>query len=133
MSIFLDLQTAIPLAGGLAVYFYFHPSFPIEISFIFCGIFALFYFLDARITICNSYLMGYEKNVIFPALYKRYGPKISPVIQCGIEVSIIILLPFFFITNIGFSDSSIVALVFGISHLFGYFSNKKIIDTMRFR
>lgn len=128
MSIFLDLRTAIPLAGCLATYFYFHPSFPIEISFAFWGVFAFFYFLDARITVCNSHLMEYEKNIIFPALYKRYGPKISPIIQCGIEIFIIVLLPFFFITKIGFSDSSVVALVFGLSHLLGYYSNKKIID-----
>jgi len=133
MSIFLDLRTAIPLASSLATYFYFHPSLPIDISFTFWGIFAFFYFLDARITICNSHLIGYERNVIFPTLYKRYGPKISTIIQCGIEVIIIILLPFFFIIKIGFIDSSIVALVFAASHLLGYFSNKKIIDSMKYR
>jgi hypothetical protein len=132
MSIFLDLRTAIPLAGSLATYFYFHPGLPIEISFAFWGIFAFFYFLDARITVYNSHLIEYEKNIIFPALYKRYGSKISTIIQCGIEVIITILLPFFFITKIGFIDSSIVALVFAVSHLLGYFSNKKIIDSMKY-
>ncbi|QLH09299.1 hypothetical protein DSQ19_07280 [Candidatus Nitrosotenuis sp. DW1] len=75
--------------------------------------------------------MKYEKNIIFPILYKKFGNKISPIIQCGMEILIIVLLPFFFITKIEFSDISIIALVFGISHLLGYCSNKKIIDSIK--
>lgn len=131
MSIFLDLRTAISLASCLSLYFYFHPDFPLEISFVFWGFFAFFYFLDARITVCNSDLMGCEKNIIFPMLYKRYGNTISPILQCGIEILIMMLLTFFFITKLEFSDISIIAFVFGLSHLLGYFSNKKIIDSMK--
>lgn len=131
MSIFLDLRIAILLAGSLTIYFYFHPKFPIEISFIFWGAFAFFYFLDVRITVSNSYLMGYEKNIIFLILYKKFGSKISSIIQCGMEIFIIVFLPFLFISKIGFSDISVMAFVFGISHLLGYCSNKKIINSIK--
>ncbi len=131
MSIFLDLRIAIILSGSLTIYFYFHPGFPIEISFIFWGVFAFFYFLDVRITLSNSYLMACEKNIIFLVLYKRFGSKISSIIQCVLEIFIITFLPFFFITKIGFSDISVIAFVFGVSHLLGYCSNKKIIDLIK--
>ncbi len=131
MSIFLDLLIAIPLSGSLTIYFYFHPKFPIEFSFIFWGVFAFFYFLDARITVSNSYLMGCEKNIIFSTLYKKFGNEISSITQCGMEIFIMAFLPFIFTSKIGFSDISVTAFVFGISHLLGYYSNKKIIDSIK--
>lgn len=133
MSLFLDLRTAIPLASGLALYFYFHPSFPMGVSIVLWGLFSFFYFLDARITVCNSDLMGSEKNIVFPMLYEKFGHNVSPVIQCGLEIVIMTLLTFFFTTKIGFLDVSVTAFIFGLSHLTGYFSNKKLIGSMKHR
>lgn len=131
MSICLDLRIAVLLSGSITVYFYFHPRLPIEISFMFWSIFVFFYFLDVRITTSNSYLIDYEKNIIFSTLYKKLGSKISSILQCGIEICIMIFLPFLFIAKIGFTDISVIAAVFGISHLLGYNSNKKIISLIK--
>jgi hypothetical protein len=131
LSVFLDLRTAIPLSGGLALYFYFHPVIPTELQSVFWGLFLFFYFIDARITICNSDLMGYEKNIVFPLLYKKFGHRISPIMQCGLEVLVMMLLTFLFTAKIGFSDASVTALAFGLSHLSGYLSNKKIIGSLK--
>lgn len=133
MSVFLDLRTAIPLASGIALYFYFHPVLPMGISFAFWGLFLFFYFLDAHITVCNSDLMRYEKNIVFPLLYERFGHVISIVMQCGLEILVMMMLVFFFTVKIGFSDASVTAFAFGLSHLSGYFSNKKIIDSLKHR
>lgn len=133
MSILLDLRTAIPLASGLTLYFYFHPVFPLGISIVFWGLFVFFYFLDARITVRNSDLMSHEKNIVFPLLYKKLGCRISPVIQCGLEIAVMALNTFFFTTKIEFSDVSVTAFVFGLSHLLGYLSNKKLVDSLTHR
>lgn len=133
MSIFLDLRIAILLSVGLVFYFYFHPRFPLEISLVFWSIFVFFYFLDVRITLLNSYLIECEKNMIFLTMYKKFGSKISSIIQCGIELFAIMILPFFFITKIEFYDISVIAFVFGLSHLLGYYSNKKLIDSIKHR
>lgn len=131
MPLFLDLRTAIPLAGGLALCFYFRPILPMEVSIVLWGFFTFFYFLDARITVCNSELMGHEKNLVFPLLYKKFGQKISPVIQCVLEIVIMMFLTFLFTAKIGFLDASVTAFVFGLSHLSGYFSNRKLIGSLK--
>lgn len=133
MSVFTDLKTAIPLAGSLTIYFYFKPSLPLELSFFFFGVWTVCFVLDAKITISNAKLMTHEKNLIFPILYYKFGPKISPIIQCFIEGIVMVFVVILFEGKPQLSSISVVSLVFGFAHLHAYLSNiitiKKILKS----
>jgi hypothetical protein len=127
MSILADLRTAIILAVSLALYFYFKPSLGLEVSFFFFGFWGLFFTLDAKITTSNPNLMNRELNLIFPILYIRFGPKISPIIQFVIECTAVVLIASLFEGKISFVSISVVSAVFGLAHLEAYFTNIKTV------
>lgn len=127
MSVLTDLKTAIPLAGSLALYFYFMPSLDLEILFFFFGVWALCFALDAKITISTPSLLTHEKNLIFPILYRKFGPKLSLVIQLIIEVIAMVFVVSLFEGNLNLTSLPVVSLVFGLAHLDAYLSNIKII------
>ncbi|HEX9846099.1 MAG TPA: hypothetical protein VGA92_06500 [Candidatus Nitrosotenuis sp.] len=127
MSVLADLKTAIPLAGSLALYFYFKPSLSSETLFFFFGIWISCFALDAKITVSNPNLINHEKNIIFPILYRKFGPRLSPIIQLIIEVLAMALVVSLFERNLNLISMSVVSLVFGLAHLDAYLSNIKTI------
>jgi hypothetical protein len=127
MSILTDLKTAIPLAGSLALYFYFMPDLGSETLFFFFGVWVLCFALDAKTTISTPKLLTHEKNIVFPILYRKFGPKISLVIQLIIEVIAMMFVVILFEGNLNLVSLSVVSLVFGLAHLDAYLSNIKII------
>ncbi|MFY9301250.1 MAG: hypothetical protein WAO91_08690 [Candidatus Nitrosotenuis sp.] len=94
---------------------------------VFFALWFLGFLLDARITASMSQLIPkHETNVIFPALYSRFGLRGGCTIQFLMETVVVAFLPFLFIGTIGVSASSIVAAMFGASHLLAFYSNKKM-------
>ncbi|MFN3655272.1 MAG: hypothetical protein ACK4TO_08125, partial [Candidatus Nitrosotenuis sp.] len=86
---------------------------------------ALGYFCDAWITIRNSpCIPRHEVNVIFAALYSRFGTR-SCLVQFLVEAALVAIVPVFFARVPDVSASSAVAAVFGASHLVAFYSNKK--------
>lgn len=127
MSLLTELRTAIPLACFISVYFYFKPDVPTDFSFFFFVMWLCFFTLDAKITIMNSNLMHHEKNLVFPALFYKFGKKLSPVLHFAIEIIIMMLIVSLFEGRLVLASISIMALVFGLAHLDGYLSNLKTI------
>jgi hypothetical protein len=122
MSALTDLSTTIPLVVSLAIYFYFKPSFGLETSLIFFGVWILFFVLDAKITISNPNLLRHEKNIIFPFLYYKFG-KFSLPLQIIIESVAIVLVSCLFEEKPSMESISVVSLIFGLAHLEAYLAN----------
>lgn len=123
MSTLTDILTAIPLAASLSFYFYLKPSISFEAALLFGGIWLLCFTLDAKITVTNAHLIRYEKNLVFPFLYHKFGSKLSPITQCTVEIVIMVLVVLLFEGQVLIASLSVVALVFGLTHLYAYVSN----------
>lgn len=121
-----ELKTAVPIGAALALYFYLKPEISIWPSFLFFVVWISFFYLDVKITISNTHLMSHEKNLIFPSIHRRFGD-VSPIIQCFIEITLIMLIVFVFEQGISVSSLSVVFFMFGIAHLDAYLSNRRVL------
>lgn len=129
--LFSELKTAIPLAGSIILYFYFKPNLIPELSILFFGLWVLFFVLDAKITIANEKLMSHERNLLFPILYQRFGPRLCPIIQGCVEVIIMTLVAYLFEGTLAVVSLTFVSAVFGLAHLEAYLSNLKTIKKIK--
>jgi hypothetical protein len=123
MTIPADLKTAVPLAGSLALYFYFKPNIWLELEFLFFGSWLLGFVLDVSSTLQNSALLHHEKNLIFPILFSKFGPRLSPIVQFFIEFVVMLSLNLLFERHIEHASLSTVAIVFAAAHFEAYLSN----------
>jgi hypothetical protein len=125
-SFFVQSTTALPLVAGVVLYFYFLPPLGLFAA-VFFALWLLGFLLDARITASMSQLIPrHEINVIFPALYSRFGLCGGCAIQFLLETAVVAFLPFLFIGAIDIPASSVVSAMFGTSHVLAFYSNKKI-------
>jgi hypothetical protein len=122
-----DIQTTIPVVAALALYFFVQPKLGPEIVVVFFSAWIAGYILDYTITAKNSHLLRFEKNLVFAALYKRFGKMITLIIHFTIEVLIVMMIPVLFTYDFGLAASSVVALAFGVSHILAYASNCKFV------
>ncbi len=123
---FADMRTAMPMAAALILYFYFRPGVPEYLLLPFFAVWIFCYYFDLRITISNLHLLEHERNLVFPILYRKMGKKAAPV-QFLVETAFIVIIAIIFEHAINVVSISIVSLVFGISHLEAYFSNKFLV------
>ncbi|MGQ0771716.1 MAG: hypothetical protein ACT4NT_02960 [Nitrososphaerota archaeon] len=125
---FSQLYTALPFVATIVLYFYFQPAIHFSLSVLFFSCFVLGFFCDAKLTIKNSqYIANHETNVLFPALYARFGPRAGGTIQFLFELAIAFLLPLFFIEKLDIVASSVIAATLGASHFFAFYANKKFV------
>lgn len=122
-----DILTTIPVVTVLALYFFGQPKIGPEIVISFFAVGIAGYILDYSITVKNSHLLQFEKNLVFPALYKKFGARISLLVHFAIESLIVLMIPILFTYDFGLGASSVVALVFGMSHVSAYISNRRFI------
>ncbi len=122
-----DFSTTIPVVAALALYFFVQPKIGQEIVISFIAAWIAGYVLDSGITVKNSHLMCFEKNIVFPTLYKKFGVKTSLLAHFAIESLIVLIIPVLFMYDFGLAASSVVALAFGVSHVSAYISNCRII------
>jgi membrane-bound metal-dependent hydrolase YbcI (DUF457 family) len=122
-----DIQTTIPVVVALALYFFVQPKIGPEIVVVFFASWVAGYILDYTITAKNSHLLRFEKNLVFPSLYKKFGAMIALLIHFAMEALIVLLIPVLFTYDFGLAASSVVALAFGISHVMAYASNCKFV------
>ena len=95
---------------------------------VFFGLWLWGFLLDAKITIKKSHLIPkHEINVIFPTLCARFGLKGGCLIQFLLEVTVVVFLPFLFIDTLDTTASSVVSATLGASHMFAFYSNKRIL------
>ncbi len=119
--------TALPLAAVIISYFYFLPTIPFFLIPVFFGFWVLGFLLDVKTTIKRSQLIPkHEINIIFPILCSRFGLKLGCLVQFLLEVMVVIFLPTLFIYAFHIAASSIMSAMFGASHMFASYSNKKI-------
>jgi len=122
-----DIQTTIPVVATLALYFFVQPKIGPEIVIVFFSAWIAGYILDYTITAKNSHLLRFERNLVFPALYRRFGVMVTLLIHFTMEALIVLIIPVLFIYDFGLAASSVVALAFGISHILAYASNCKFV------
>ncbi|MEW6044215.1 MAG: hypothetical protein AB1608_08120 [Thermoproteota archaeon] len=122
-----DIQTTIPVVAALALYFFVQPKIGPEIVVVFFASWLAGYILDYTITAKNSHLLRFERNLVFPALYKRFGIMITLLIHFTMEALIVLMIPVLFTYDFGLPASSVVALAFGVSHVMAYASNCKFV------
>jgi hypothetical protein len=122
-----DIQTTIPVVAALALYFFVQPKIGQEIVIVFFSAWIAGYILDYTITAKNSHLLRFERNLVFPALYKRFGVMTTLLIHFTMEALIVLMIPVLFIYDFGLAASSVVALAFGVSHILAYASNCKFV------
>ena len=122
-----DIQATIPVVAALALYFFVQPKIGPEIIVVFFASWVAGYILDYTITAKNSHLLRFEKNLVFPALYKKFGAVITLLIHFTMEALIVLMIPILFIYDFGLAASSVVALAFGVSHVMAYASNCKFV------
>ena len=120
-----DIQTTIPVAAALALYFFVQPKLGPEIVIVFFAAWIAGYILDYSITVKNSHLLRFERNLVFPALYKKFGTVITLLVHFAIESLIVLMIPLLFTYGFGLAASSVVALAFGVSHVSAYVSNSR--------
>ena len=118
-----DLSTTIPVVAALAFYFFVQPKLGPETVIVFFAAWIAGYILDYSITVKNSHLLRFERNLVFVALYKKFGRIITLLIHFTIESLIVVTIPILFIYDFGLAASSVVALAFGVSHVSAYVSN----------
>ena len=118
-----DLSTTIPVAAALALYFFVQPKLGLEVVIVFFAAWIAGYILDYSITVKNSHLLRFERNLVFAALYKKFGRIITLLIHLTIESLIVVMIPVLFTYDFGLAASSVVALAFGVSHVSAYVSN----------
>lgn len=126
-QIIRDIQTTIPVVAALALYFFVQPKIGPEIVVVFFAAWIAGYILDYTITAKNSHLLRFEKNLVFPVLYKKFGKMISLMIHFTMESLIVVMIPILFTYGFGLTASSVVALAFGVSHILAYASNCKFV------
>jgi hypothetical protein len=122
-----DIQITIPIVAALALYFFVQPKIGPEIVVVFFATWIAGYILDYTITAKNSHLLHFEKNLVFPALYKKFGAIVTLMIHFTMEALIVLMIPILFTYDFGLAASSVVALVFGVSHVMAYASNCKFV------
>ncbi|MEM4252408.1 MAG: hypothetical protein QXE84_02670 [Candidatus Nitrosotenuis sp.] len=120
-----DIQTTIPVVAALALYFFVQPEIGPEIVVVFFSAWIAGYILDYTITTKNSHLLRFERNLVFPALYKKFGVMVTLLIHFTMEALIVLMIPVLFTYDFGLAASSVVALAFGVSHIMAYASNCK--------
>ncbi|MBI1663943.1 MAG: hypothetical protein IS860_10795 [Nitrosopumilus sp.] len=118
-----DISTTIPVVAALALYFFVQPKLGPEIVIVFFAAWIAGYILDYSITVKNSHLLRFERNLVFPVLYKKFGRIITLLIHLTIESLIVVMIPVLFTCDFGLAASSVVALAFGVSHVSAYVSN----------
>ncbi len=122
-----DIKTTIPVVSALALYFFVQPRIGPEIVIVFFAAWVAGYILDYSITVKNSNLLRFERNLVFAALYKRFGRVVTLLIHLTIESLIVLMIPVLFTYDFGLSASSVVALAFGVSHIAAYTSNCRFV------
>jgi len=122
-----DLSTTIPAVAALALYFFVQPKLGPEIVIVFFAAWIAGYTLDYSITVKNSHLLRFERNIIFPALYKKFGRVITLLVHFTIESLIVLMIPILFTYDFGLAASSVVALAFGVSHVSAYATNCRFV------
>lgn len=122
-----DIQTTIPAVAALALYFFVQPKLGPEIVVVFFASWIAGYILDYTITAKNSHLLCFEKNLVFPVLYKKFGVMITLIIHFTMEALIVLAIPVLFMHDFGLAASSVVAVTFGVSHILAYASNCKFV------
>ncbi|MCE2507138.1 MAG: hypothetical protein J4F36_11885 [Nitrosopumilaceae archaeon] len=118
-----DISTTIPVVAALALYFFVQPKLGPEIVIVFFAAWIAGYILDYSITVKNSHLLRFERNLVFPVLYKKFGTVITLLVHFAIESLIVLMIPLLFTYGFGLAASSVVALAFGVSHVSAYVSN----------
>ena len=118
-----DLSTTIPVVAALALYFFVQPKIGPEIVIVFFAAWIAGYILDYSITVKNSHLLHFERNLVFSVLYKKFGTMITLLVHFAIEALIVLMIPLLFTYDFGLAASSVVALAFGVSHASAYASN----------
>lgn len=121
-----NLSTTIPVVAALALYFFVQPKLGPEIVIVFFAAWIAGYILDYSITAKNSHLLHFEKNLVFPVIYKKFG-KITILVHFTIESLIVLMIPILFTYDFGLAASSVVALAFGVSHASAYVSNCRFV------
>ena len=125
---FSQLYTALPFVAAIVLYFYFQPAIHFFLSVLFFSCFGLGFLCDAKITIKNSqYIANHETNILFPALYARFGPRAGCTIQFLFELAIAFLVPLFFIEKLDIAASSVISATLGALHFFAFYTNKKFV------
>ena len=122
-----DIQTTIPVVAALALYFFVQPRIGPEIVIVFFAAWIAGYILDYSIMVKNSHLLRFERNFVFAALYTRFGRMVTLLIHLTIESLIVLMIPVLFTYDFGLSAISVVALVFGVSHVAAYASNCRFV------
>lgn len=122
-----DISTTIPVVAALALYFFVQPKLGPEIVIVFFATWIAGYILDYSITVKNSHLLRFERNLVFPALYKKFGTMITLLVHFTIESLIVVMIPILFTYDFGLAASSVVALAFGVSHVSAYASNCRFV------
>ena len=125
-----DIKTTIPVVAALSLYFFVQPKIGPAIVIVFFAAWIAGYILDYSITVKNSQLLHFEKNLVFPALYKRFGRVITLLIHFTMESLIVLMIPIMFTYDFGLAASSVVALAFGVSHASAYVSNCRFVKKM---
>ena len=118
-----DLSTTIPVVAALALYFFVQPKIGPEIVIVFFAAWIAGYILDYSITVKNSHLICFERNLVFPVLYKKFGTMITLLVHFTMESLIVLMIPLLFTYDFGLAASSVVALAFGVSHATAYVTN----------
>ena len=118
-----DLSTTIPVVAALALYFFVQPKIGPEIVIVFFAAWIAGYILDYSITVKNSHLLHFERNLVFPLLYKKFGTMITLLVHFAMESVIVLMIPLLFTYDFGLAASSVVALAFGVSHASAYVTN----------
>ncbi len=124
---FPQFFSVLPLVAVVVLYFYFLPPIPLFLSSAFFGFWFLGFLLDVKSTVKKyQFIPKHEINVIFSALCSRFGLKFGCMIQFLLEVTVVVFVPILFIYMPDAAASSIVSAMFGISHTFASYSNKRI-------
>jgi len=120
---FGELKTTVPMAVPLLFYFYLKPDILPEFAALFYCVWAVGFFLDARVTVSNSHLLSRERNLIFPLLHRRFGSG-AVIVQFLIECAFVALIGFLFERSLSIASMSAVSLVFGAAHIEAYCANR---------
>lgn len=101
-------------------------SFPWWLSLSFFIFWLTFFLLDVKSTVRFNEFIKYETNVMVRLFSRRFTPKQSLALQILFEI-VIIFLGSIFSLRLDVSSAGIIALVFGITHMTAWRSNKKFV------
>lgn len=103
-------------------------SFPWWLFLSFFTFWLIFFLLDVKSTVRFNEFIKYETNVMVRLFSRRFTPKQSLVLQILFE-TVIIFSGSIFDLRLDMSHAGIIALVFGITHMTAWRSNKEFVVT----